>query len=574
MSAIERATLSEAVQAAGRTGLAEVVARRHGGVVLALPPAVARDVLLSFVAMFDVRGAVVVDDPTQRVPRLGVLGPDRWAVRAPGVATRALHEVVLDDEWLLGPVHRGRHEAWWVFPRHCVRVRTTWESWVRRAVGLHVPEPLAPSGVPLPWVAAQPPTAQLGAGRDREDDIETVPAGAPHPALPPARDRPLDPDDDGSIRAAHRSVCALAGFGDVPLEVVRTTSSRDGFVEGRVWLSSKGPERVRVHVGPNADAAEVWATLLHELAHGLEPTGGHGPRFKRALVSLAEARFGPPALAAARRLLASRHALVDVWVVVCVRAALLGAPPPTEATGDEGQLARTVARIQKLRRLARSQLGRPEGRSACAKANDLLVRWDLGAYSVRLSEGIDEQMCDRWVDVGKRSVWRRQLAFAVAEYCGVFCLSRKSKGWMHFFGRYVDVVTAEWFYEIWHAHIERAADAHLAAYKQRCDRLGLPRRSRSERTNFCDSAVLALHRKLEALQAAHDAVAEPSETIATRHTRAEAFAGAQFALRGRGWSSGAGKSVTVNAAGMAAGRSAPMGRGVGGPTGVRGLLES
>ena len=169
-------------------------------------------------------------------------------------------------------------------------------------------------------------------------------------------------------------------------------------------------------------------------------------------------------------------------------------------------------------------------------------------------------------------MWRRQLAFQVAEYCGVFCLSRKSKGWMHFFGRHADVVTAQWFYEIWEAHIVRAADDHIVRFKQGRVRGHTARSTRSERVNFCDSAVLALSLKLQYLQDSHDSIAEPDERITARRERAETFAGAQFQLRGRRWAVGVGKRVTMNAAGVEAGRNAPMGRGVGGPTGVKGML--
>ena len=563
---VERTAL-EAVHAADRSQLAERMTRRYGGVLVALPRATAAAAVAVMLDEWGVHDARVIDEADVRTPRGKPIGEEFWAVVIPALDVPRLRSILLDGDWFAGPTMTDRTEGWWLFPRHCVRIHEGFEHALRRALDQVTPEPLTEAGVPAPWVTAEAPTTRLGGDRNLEEDVETVPEGPVHPPLPPQEAVPLQPDDDPTVRAAFRRLCARCGFGDVPLDIARPTDSRDGFVAGRVWLSKRGPERVRVEIGPNADAAEIWATLLHEAAHGLQPARGHGTAFKRALVELAAAEFGPEWFAVARQLLGRAHSAIDIWIAVGVRAALQGGAPPAQEVGDEGQLARVVGRIQKLRRLARSQAGTPEGRSACAKANDLLARWDLGAYSVRLSEGIDDQMCDRWVNIGKRSVWRRQLAFHVASYCGVFCLSRKSRGWMHFFGRYVDVVTAEWFYEIWEAHIDRAATAHLKAFKARAHN----RSTRTERTNFCDSAVLALSLKLQKLEAAQEAVGP--EAVSVRLTRAEAFAGEQFALRGRRWSSGTGKRVTVNAAGVEAGRNAPMGRGVGGTAGVRGLLK-
>jgi len=570
MSAIEQRTTLEAARQADRSGLVEQVERRFGGVLVALPAAHAELAVREMLRGWRVRGAQVVVGAGTRLAPSMVLKADQWALGVPRQYLTGLNGIFLDDDWSAHPTVTDRTLAWWVFPRHCVRLSRSFEPHLRQALDAHTPEVLTDAGVPLPWVPAEAPTTSLGGDRSLEDDVELVAVGVPHAALPELDDGPLDPTDDTRVRAAFRRICGAAGFGDIPLDIARVTESRDGFVAGRVWLSKRGPERVRVDIGPNADAAEVWATLLHEVAHGLAPRDGHGRGFKRALVNLASELFGAAFFQVPAAMVGRAHAMVDVWLAVGVRAALNQAPAPTELGGDEAQLAKVVGRIQKLRRLARSQLGTPEGRSACAKANDLLVRWDLGAYSVRLAEGIDDQMCDRWVNIGKRSVWRRQLAFHVAEYCGVFCLSRKSRGWMHFFGRYIDVVTAEWFYEIWEAHIIRSADAHIKAYKARG---GAKKHTRTERTNFCDSAVYALGQKLEALQARHDATAAAEERVVVRSVRAEAFAAEQFGLRGRRWSSATGKRVTVNAAGMEAGRQAPMGRGVGGPSGVRGHLK-
>lgn len=563
-------TRARAFETAEQTRLVQRLTTIPGGVLLALPPSLATAAVEELLDDLSVEQGRVLADPKALIPGLGALGPDRWAIELPSFRGLQLGRTFLNSRGLAVPDGMTSQKLWWVFPRWCVQIRRGYEYLVRRALHEVTPEALTEDGVPEPWVAAKPPKTTLGAGRDLSDDVEVVAAGEPLPPVPETPEVLLNPDDNDTIRAALRRTCRRAGIGDVPLDVERVAAYRDGFVPGRVWLSPEGPLQVRLVVGPNADAAEVWATLLHEVAHGIAGIKeGHGRIFQQALVDLAGAMFGDDFFRVPRSKLGESHGLLDAWIAVGVRASLGSAAPPVEASGSETQLAKVVGRIQKLRRLAQAQLGQPEGRAACAKANDLLTRWDLGAYSVRLAGGIDDQMYDRWVNIGKRSVWRRRLAFIVAEHCGVFSLSRASKGWMHFFGRYADVVTAQWFYEIWEAHILRAADAHIKAYKAS----GGHRHTRTERINFCDSAVYGLEEKLGVLERQHDHTATPDERITTRRRRSEAFAAEQFDLRGQSWGSGTGKQITVNAAGVNAGQNAPMGRGVGGPAGVRGLLK-
>jgi hypothetical protein len=460
-----------------------------------------------------------------------------------------------------------RDRLFFLQPLHSIVVVEGHEDAVLRSLEAVKPERLDERGLPVSWRPAAPPTRSLGGERGREDDVERVDAA---PALPPAPagTRPeLDPSDDDSIASALAWAAGRAGFGAVPLVLVRQDAVQDGFVPGRIWLAPGGPVKVRLDPGPNADAAELWATLLHELSHGLAGGGAHDRAFRAAMVGLAESIFTEGVFAQCWARLDGATTALDAWLSLCIRAALRGTPPPVPVKdrGDEGQLARVVGRITKLRRLARSSPGSPEAVSASAVANELLLRWDLGSYQVRLEAGIDEAMCDRWVSIGKRSVWRRTLAFTVAEHFGVFALSRKDRGWMHFFGRYSDVVTAEWFYEVWEAHILRASDDHIRRFKKSG---GPARRStRTERTNFCDSAVVGLTQKLRAVRRAAD------DDTATRLFAAERLAEAEHARRGVRWSSSTGKTVTLNQEGMAAGQAAPMGRGVPSRGGTRGLLK-
>lgn len=460
-----------------------------------------------------------------------------------------------------------RDRVFFLQPLHSIVVVRGHEDAVLRSLEAVKPERLDERGLPVSWRPAAPPTRSLGGERGREDDVEQVDSG---PSLPPAPGggRPeLDPTDEASIAGALAWAAGRAGFGAVPLVLVRQDSVQDGFVPGRIWLAPGGPVKIRLDPGPNADAAELWATLLHELSHGLAGGGAHDRAFRAAMVGLAESIFPEGVFVQCHARLDGSTTALDAWLALCIRAALRGSPPPVpvQDRGDEGQLARVVGRITKLRRLARSSPGSPEAISASAVANELLLRWDLGSYQVRLEAGIDEAMCDRWVSIGKRSVWRRTLAFTVAEHFGVFALSRRDRGWMHYFGRYSDVVTAEWFYEVWEAHILRASDEHIRRFKKAG---GAARRStRTERTNFCDSAVVGLAHKLRAVRRASD------DDTSARLFAAERLAESEHARRGTRWSSGSGKTVTLNPEGMAAGHAAPMGRGVHGTGGTRGLLK-
>lgn len=549
---------------------------RRGVFRVVFPPELADAAAQSLLDGIAAGGRVVVE-PGGALPGGGRLPEGCWAFV---FSRRDSHQVGrwLTDDYRLPKVdHVGPRALAAVYPRGTVTGPSELESFARRSLERARPKLLDERGLPMAWVPAEPPTESLARGSALEDDVQHVGVGdyvAPPPLVDAPDTREVDARCDDSVRAGWRAACALADVGDLPLAITRPTDVRDGFVAGRIWLAPQGPVRAALDIGPNADGAEVWATVLHELAHATAREAQHSVRFQRELVRLGATAFGAAAVSAAREAVGGSYAGVDAWMAVCVRAALRGAAPPVLEVRDEtdqSQLARVVGRIQKLRRLARSQPGTPEAISACAKANDLLVRWDLGAYQVRLEAGIDDQMCDRWVDLGKREVWRRSLAFLVAEHCGVFALSRRSKGWMHYFGRYADVVTAEWFYEIWTAHIERAAKDHVIAFKEARAAGRAKGNTRSVRIDFCDSAVVGLREKLQA-SAAGDA--DPSQADApVRLAEAEQFAQVEHSRRGSGWSSGTGKAVRLNEAGRKAGAQAPMGRGVGSRGGPRGLIK-
>lgn len=540
-------------------GLA-VVQRVRGVHRVILPPAHAE---ATVAAWLETWGLYVVISTT-----IGArpLPPDTWAI---GVISRQAHilERILRGPRGALPELKGGTPSGWLWVEQPLN-----ELWVDPGLSAQLQQALhrtvAPDpdeGLPEAWVPVSPPTARLDEGRAREDDVELIASDEPTPPSPPGARalEPADPRDDAWVVAVVQAACARAGLPAPPVELRRPELPQGGFVGGRVALTRAGPLRITLELCPNADAAEVWATVLHEVAHAVRKDAGHRAPFQAAMLDLAGAFVGEAALAEARRRVGGPSADVDAWLALSLRAAFAAEPPPQPEAGDDGQLARVVGRIQKLRALAARHPGTPEAVSAAAVANGLLVRWGLGAYQVRLDARIDEQMVDRWLDVGKSAIWRRQLAFLVAEHFDAFALSRADRGWMHLFGRFADVVTAEYFYEVWRDHIEREADAHLERW-----RAGSSGRAhaRSERTDFCDNAVIGLRQKLKALKPAEAGADAPL-------ARATAFAAAEHGLRGTSWSTGTGKSVHANAEGQAAGARAPMGRGVGAAGGPRGLLK-
>ena len=387
-----------------------------------------------------------------------------------------------------------------VFPKHTLVVPDSQVWWVLSALEGVKPDRLDPEGRPLPWVPAAPRSSApvLESGRDddaRVDDCESLPE-CPQPVG----------DDDGAaiatstIDAWFAELRETVGFREVPLVVRRGGTDGHGFVGGRVEMTSGfAPRRIVITTCPNADQAEIVATLVHEMAHPLSRSRDHGPAFCATLVELAGRVWGEPYLAGARARLAGAYAIVDRWVTSGARAALAGREPPAGRVCDDGHAARIVSKIAKLWALASDQLGKPEGIGATAMANDLITFYGLDRSQVCTAPTIDDQLTDRWVLLEPRQPWQRTLAHDVARFNSVFSLSMDSKARMHFFGRYSDVVAAEYLCTISIERIKRECATHLA--QQRRDGL-LPRgEARRASVAFCESAAHAFGRKLERIAA-------------------------------------------------------------------------
>jgi len=481
------------------TDLAEVSVTRFGCVVR-LPPEYSRAAVLELISRVGPTGAVVMGPAD--IAGLGSIGPEQWAVIAPQSQLRFGQSV--------GPAQLPDGRRVFVFPKHTLFIATSQVPWVQWALEAVKPERLDAEGRPLPWTEVAPgasaPSAE--AGRDADALLDDS-------AVLPECTQPLG-DDEGAvvatstIREWFAQLCAATGFPSVPLIVRRGRTDARGFVAGSVELTSQFvPRRIVLTTCPNADQAEIVATLLHEMAHPLARTCDHGPAFCQTLVDLASRVWGEAYAAGARAHLGSAYALIDRWVTCGARAALAGREPPARKVCDDGHAARVVSKIAKLWALAADQVGKPEAIGATALANDLLTLYGLDRSQIGAAPALDDRMIDRWVLLTPRQPWQRELAHAVADFNGVYSLSMDAKARMHFFGRYSDIVAAEYLCVISIERIQRECAAHLDKLRG----LGVSGGElRKASTAFCDSAVHEFARKLDRItEAAALAAGEGSE---------------------------------------------------------------
>jgi hypothetical protein len=533
--------------------LAEVVPGIRG-CTIRLPPEHSRAAVCELLRREQLSGSVVMGPAD--IAGAGSIAPEQWAVIAPA---RHLHFAPEREPAVIRDGAEGK--AVFVFPKHTL-VLPDWQVWwVLSALEGVKPERLDSEGRPLPWVPAVPrsPPPELATGRDgdaRVDDAEALPV-CPQPVG----------DDEGAviatatIRGWFGQLCSTLRFPEVPLIVKRGRSDRHGFVGGRVEMTSRfAPRRIVITTCPNADQAEIVATLVHEMAHPLARSREHGPAFCETLVDLAARLWGEPYARGARAHSAGPYASVDRWVACGARAALASREPPAPRVCDDGHAARVVSKIAKLWALASDQLGEPEAIGATAMANDMITVYGLDHSQACTAPSIDDQLTDRWVLLEPRQPWQRTLAHDVARFNGVYSLSMSSKARMHFFGRYSDVVAAEYLCSISIERIKRECAAHLEAQRRR----GLLRPGEARRAGvaFCDSAAREFGRKLDGIAAEGSAHSPGPNGHVTALDEARSFARQQLELRGARVMAGRGRAVRHSAEGAEAGKRMQVVRGI------------
>jgi hypothetical protein len=169
-------------------------------------------------------------------------------------------------------------------------------------------------------------------------------------------------------------------------------------------------------------------------------------------------------------------------------------------------------------------------------------------------------MVDRWIILEDSGRWRVSLIHAVSHYFDVFTLTSRGQHRVHLFGKYSDIVAAEYLYKICSERIARECAAYLEVWKRQ--RARRPGEALRQRASFCSSAVWAFQKKLDALsQLDRKPGASPAkENVAI--VAAEDFAHGEFQKRGRSWGSGRRGTVILNEAGTAVGSSLEVVRGI------------
>ena len=544
------------------------VEKVHGANLVRLPPRFARAAVLKLLELHHILGDVIEGPRDARVVGRE-LGPDEWAIRLTPDVGAPLR--------LVGPSFLYGRERVFVFAKCVVILAPGDAARLLRALEAVKPDELDASGRPCPWVPVRHTIEALGRSADDDDAILV---SGPHalPKAPTAADEQGTPLDRAVIT---RWLEALATTAELPLPeltLTRATSNRLGFTSGRVWFERDGkPLRVHLTVCPNADPAEIMATLAHELAHPLSRARAHDVAFKTTLVDLAGKHHGERWFDGARAVLGHSYRVVDNWVASGIRAALKHGEAPVARVADDGQLAKILMRIKKLRDLGADQIGLPEGIAATAAANDLITTYGLEGYGVRIDGDVHDQLVDLWVSLEEGALWRRTLAHAVATYCDVFSLAVGRSHRMHFFGRHADVVTAEYLFSVSAGRITRECAEHIAPWKRGRSATSAGD-TRSEKTSFCDSAAIAFKKKLDQLKSDDDLLTRPATSpsagVAGKSSRrptasamlehAESFAADEHEKRGQSWGSGGRRTYRENAAGRALGGAMEVVHGLGG----------
>ncbi|MGC4121991.1 MAG: hypothetical protein QM765_46905 [Myxococcales bacterium] len=526
------------------------VTHRPGGSTVRLPPEFSRATVVGYFERMGIPGRVVMGPAD--IDGVGSIGPEQWAVIADGRSPRFLSDrapVTFPSDPRLRV---------FVFPKHTVVVPAGQVWWLQVALERVKPERFEADGRPASWVPPVPRSAAPALDPNRDGDATIGEAGSLPEAEPLEAEAPGTPVPSSAIRDWFAALCASLGLPEIPLVVRRGQEDARGQVRGSVVMTADfAPLRVCVTTCPNSDQAEVLATLVHELAHPLSRSTDHGSAFRSTLVDLAARLWGEPHLAGARAHVDGAYPLLDRWVTCGIRAALAGREPPASKVCDDGHAARVVGKVAKLWALAADQLGKPEGVGAAAMANDLVTVYGLDQSQVFTTPSFDDGLVDRYVLLQPRKPWQRTLAHEVAYFSNVYSLSMDSEARMHFFGRYSDVVAAEYLCGVSIGRIER----ECAAYLERCRASLAKGELRRAGLAFCESAAHEFGRKLhrileEEARAAGRAVQSAALNEATD------FAEHQLELRGFRVGKARAREVRYSAVGAELGKRMEVVRGL------------
>lgn len=570
------------------TLLASVQSQR-GGKHITLPPELAKLSIEQFFSLYHVE-AIALEAPSPEWPELHEWPDGSWCILLKAQRGRAMLRMF--PAHILGKldgIQRGDsiYICLW-FPSYTILLgKGHGRNLLRSLERVKEDNFRDGAGAPFPWVLPSSNQPVLASTNHDEDEGYAAPCLEPEDELasfvPPEGTELIQeqghPISREKIVREFERIRVHLGMPSFELSLYRGSVNKNGFVTGRVFARNGTPIRMILTTCPNADLAEISATLVHEFAHVASGMGGHDRAFKVAMLDLASALYGDAFFAAARDFLGESFRVLDMWLATGIRAALRNAEPPSSKEFDESLTAGVVSRIQKMRALATNQPGTPEGITATGIANTQSTLFGLGSYHVNLDASVDENMVDRWLNIGRKVRWKRELAFDVASFCNVFALARPDRGWMHFFGKYRDIIAAEYLYNVCLEHIERQCNKHIQEWKAEQGRV-TGGQVRSRKISFCASAVEGISDKMSQIRNRERAMAhsDPTTTDARAFKltsedlqQAETFATDEHKKRGLGWGSDTSHSYHHNESGYEAGQSVELRSGVKSSS-VRGLL--
>lgn len=172
---------------------------------------------------------------------------------------------------------------------------------------------------------------------------------------------------------------------------------------------------------------------------------------------------------------------------------------PLERDPDKlAKRLRAMTRIRKLLRLAEDQAGKPEGRAALARAEEMMARHDLAKTTlddVVLGKGDYRQ---RTFEVGREQAWRQTLVHAIADYFDCVALHRNGATEVETYGPEGALPQVEYTFVVYLRNLREAWKAHTHDLIEADIWRSLSKRQQVEaREAFCVSFVLGVKERLE-----------------------------------------------------------------------------
>jgi hypothetical protein len=239
-----------------------------------------------------------------------------------------------------------------------------------------------------------------------------------------------------------------------------------------------------------------------------------------------------------------------------------------------------IERIRKALAIAADQSGKPEGDVAARIARNLMEAHALTMADLDVADRqARDPLCQEILDFKARSMWRRDLVWALCRHCTVKAVFIRGSTIMKLYGHAHDIAVLRYLYEIVLRQLLKAADQNLEDNRDDVgDSLSLKLRMRNE---FMRGAVIGVGEKLVQIRddatrnAKVDAAAQKAGFTSTstamvmvsRANAVDLFFKQNTGRLGTSRSGGG----HASAAGIRAGRSVSLNAGIGQSGGARQL---